>query len=198
MLSSSVLVLNRSFFPIHITTAKRAFCMLYSGIARAVDHEYRTFDFESWTQLSVAVNDETVGLVGKIIRVPRVIALTAYDRLPKRNIRFSRINILIRDRHTCQYCGKRMPRSRLNLDHVVPRSRGGKTTWENVVTSCHACNRQKGGRLPEEAGLKLIRHPFRPKVAPLLDGSLGPVKYEEWRPFFNIIDFSYWNVELKD
>ena len=198
MLTSSVLVLNRSFFPIHITTLKRAFCMLYSGIARAVDHEYRTFDFESWAQLSAAVNDETVGLVGKVIRVPRVIALTAYDRLPKRTIRFSRINILIRDRHTCQYCGHRLPRSQLNLDHVVPRSRGGKTTWENVVTSCHNCNRQKGGRLPKEAGLSLIRPPARPKVAPFLDGSLGPIKYEEWRPFFNIIDFSYWNVELKD
>lgn len=198
MLSSSVLVLNRSFFPIHITTLKRAFCMLYSGIARAVDHEYRTFDFESWAQLSAALDDETIGAVDKIIRVPRVIALTVYDRLPKRNIRFSRINILIRDRHTCQYCGKRLPRSKLNLDHVAPRSRGGKTTWENVVTSCHHCNRRKGGRLPEEAGIKLIRAPFRPKVAPLLDGSLGSVKYEEWRPFFNVIDFSYWNVELKD
>jgi 5-methylcytosine-specific restriction endonuclease McrA len=172
--------------------------MMYAGIARAVDKEYRTFDFNSWAELGSAVNDETVGLVGRVIRVPRVIALTAYDRLPKRNIRFSRINILIRDRHTCQYCGARMPRSRLNLDHVVPRSRGGKTTWENVVTSCHDCNRKKGGRLPQEAGLKLIRAPFRPKVAPFLDGTLGPIKYEEWRPFFNIIDFSYWNAELEE
>lgn len=198
MLTSSVLVLNRSFFPIHVTTLKRAFCMLYAGIARAVDKEYRTFDFESWAALSAAVNDERVGLVGRMVRVPRVIALTAYDRLPKRDIRFSRINILIRDRHTCQYCGQKLPRSQLNLDHIVPRSRGGKTTWENVVTSCHTCNRKKGGRVPEDAGLSLIRRPFRPKVAPFLDGSLGPIKYEEWRPFFNIIDFSYWNVELEE
>lgn len=198
MLSSRVLVLNRSFFPIHVTTLKRAFCMMYAGIAKAVDKEYRTFDFASWAELGAAVNDETVGLVGRVVRVPRVIALTAYDRLPKRNIRFSRINILIRDRHTCQYCGARLARSRLNLDHIVPRSRGGKTTWENVVTSCHNCNRIKGGRLPKEAGLKLIRIPVRPKVAPFLDGALGPIKYEEWRPFFNIIDYSYWNVELEE
>ncbi len=198
MLSSAVLVLNRSFFPIHVTTLKRAFCMLYAGIARAVDKEYRTFDFNSWAELQAAVNDETVGLVGRIIRVPRVIALTTYDRLPKRNIRFSRINILIRDRHTCQYCGRRLPRSQLNLDHVIPRSQGGKSTWENVVTSCHDCNRKKGGRLPHEAQIKLIKTPTRPKVAPLLDGSLGPIRYEEWRPFFNVIDFSYWNVELEE
>ena len=198
MLSSSVLVLNRSFFPIHVTTLKRAFCMLYSGIARAVDQEYRTFDFESWAQLTAAMNDETIGIIGKVVRVPRVIVLTAFDRLPKRHIRFSRINILIRDRHTCQYCGMRLPRSQLNLDHVIPRSRGGKTTWDNVVTSCHKCNRKKGGMLAEDAELKLIRKPFRPKVAPFLDASLGPIKYDEWRPFFNIVDYSYWNVELEE
>jgi len=197
MLSSTVLVLNRTFFPIQVTTLKRAFCMLYTGIAKAVDTEYRTFDFESWSQLSAAVHDETIGLVGRVIRVPRVIALTAYDRLPKRHIRFSRINILIRDRHTCQYCGLRLPRSQLNLDHIVPRSKGGLTTWENVVTSCHNCNRKKGGQVPEEAHMKLIRRPFRPTVAPFLDGSLGPIRYEEWRPFFNIVDYSYWNVELE-
>ena len=197
MLTSSVLVLNRTFFPIHITTLKRAFCMLYSGIAKAVDGQYQTFDFESWSQLSAAIHDETIGVVGRIIRIPRVVVLTAYDKLPQRHIRFSRLNILIRDRHTCQYCGLRLARLQLNLDHVIPRSRGGQTTWENVVASCHICNRRKGGRVPEEAGLTLIRRPFRPKVAPFLDGSLGPIKYEEWRPFFNIIDYSYWNVELE-
>jgi 5-methylcytosine-specific restriction endonuclease McrA len=197
MQNVSVLVLNSTFFPIHITTLKRAFCMLYTGIAKVVDSEYRTFDFESWAQLSAAVNDDTIGLVGRVIRVPRVIALTAYDRLPKRHVRFSRINILIRDRHTCQYCGQRFSRARLNLDHVIPRSLGGMTTWENIVASCHACNRKKGGQLPDEAGLTLIRRPFRPKTAPFFDGALGPIKYEEWRPFFNVVDFSYWNVELE-
>ena len=144
MLSSSVLVLNQSYFPIHITSVRRAFCMVYRGIAKIVDHEYRTFDFQSWAELSAAVHDDTVGLVDKLIVVPRVILLTAYDRLPKREIRFSRLNILIRDNYTCQYCGKKLARSHLNLDHVVPRSHGGRTTWENVVTSCHKCNCFKG------------------------------------------------------
>jgi 5-methylcytosine-specific restriction endonuclease McrA len=197
MLSTSVLVLNKNYFPVHVTTLRRAFVMLYAGIAKAIDKEYHTFDFQSWSELSVAAHDESVGLVGRIMRVPRVIVLVAYDHLPKRGIRFSRINILLRDKHTCQYCNRRLPRNQLNLDHVTPRSKGGMTTWENVVTSCHACNRKKGGRTPKEAGMKLLHTPFKPASVPFLDLSIHSVRYEEWKPFFNFIDFSYWNAELE-
>jgi 5-methylcytosine-specific restriction endonuclease McrA len=198
MLNSSVLVLNRSFFPIHVTTVKRAFCMLVSGIARVVDEEYRTFDFHSWTELSEAVHGDTIGLVDRVIRVPRVIVLTAYDRIPRRTVKFSRLNVLLRDNHTCQYCAKKLPRAKLNLDHVIPRSRGGTTTWENIVTSCHECNRRKGGRLPAEAGLKLIRKPFRPKAIPFVSIARSGIRFEEWKPFLNVVDYSYWNVELEE
>lgn len=161
-----------------------------------MDHQYRTFDFQSWAELSAAVNDETVGLVGRAIRVPRVIVLVAYNRVPKRGIRFSRLNILLRDRQTCQYCGGRFRREDLNLDHVIPRSMGGLTMWENVVTSCHDCNKKKGGRTPPVAGMKLIRKPFRPNTVPFF--SFGSaIRYEEWKPFFNFVDYSYWNVELE-
>lgn len=197
MLASPVLVLNRSFFPVHITSVKRAFCLLYRGIARAVDEQYQTFDYESWSELSYAVHHETVGLVDRVVRIPRVILLTVYDRLPKREIRFSRLNILIRDNYTCQYCGQHLKRSHLNLDHVVPRSQGGQTTWENVVASCLQCNCQKGGRLPKEAGLKLIRKPFRPNIFPFSLLVSKPNLHAAWRPFLNIVDFSYWNVELE-
>ncbi|MFH1874846.1 MAG: HNH endonuclease [Pseudomonadota bacterium] len=198
MLSSSVLVLNRSFLPVHITSLKRAFCMLYAGIARAVDEEFHTFDFHSWAELSLAVHDESVGLVGRLIKVPRVIVLTAYDHLPKRSIKFSRLNIMIRDKYTCQYCNKKLPRSKLNLDHVVPRCRGGRTNWENVVTSCFDCNRQKGMCLPREAGLKLVKSPGRPRTTPFIDGLTNSIRYEQWKPFFNVVDYSYWNVELEE
>ena len=156
MLNTSVLVLNKSYFPIHVTTVRRAFCMLVAGIAHVVDEEYRTFDFHSWSELSAAVHHDTIGLVNRIIRVPRVIVLVTFDRLPRRSVKFSRLNVLLRDNHTCQYCGRRFPRAKLNLDHVLPRSRGGHTTWENIVTSCHVCNRKKGGHTTQEAGVKLI------------------------------------------
>src|SRR4030042_4364017 len=110
---SNVLVLNKSFLPVQITTVRRAFCLLYAGIAKAVNSQYETFDYESWHQLSIERNDETIGLVGRAIKIPRVILLTAYDRVPKRRVRFSRHNIFARDKSTCQYCGKKFPRADL-------------------------------------------------------------------------------------
>ena len=198
MLNTSVLVLNRSFLPIHVTSVRRAFSLLYQGIARAVNEEYRTFDFESWQQLAVARDSDFIGSVGGPIRVPRVIVLTTFDRIPKRHVRFSRLNIYARDGFMCQYCGVRTVRSELNLDHVVPRSLGGKSTWQNVVCSCLDCNRRKGGRTPRQAGLKLLRKPVRPQWTPFVNLMLANVRYKEWRPFLNVVDASYWNTELAE
>lgn len=195
---SKVLVLNRSFLPVHITSVKRAFCLLYQGLAHAVDQEYRTFDFESWAALSASVNDDRIGCVGRAIRIPRVILLLAYDRVPKRQVRFSRFNIYNRDKNTCQYCGRVFPRSELNLDHVVPRSQGGRSTWENVVCSCQACNRRKGGRTPEQAGMRLLRPPRKPEWTPFMLETFSLRHYKEWVPFLSMADVCYWNTELQE
>ncbi len=197
MVNTGVLVLNRSYQPVHITTVRRAFCMIFTGIARIVDEQYRTFDFMSWSQLGIETGHESVGIVGKAIRVPRVILLLTYDKLPKKRIRFSRINIFTRDKNTCQYCGTTLPKTELNLDHVVPKSQGGSSTWENVVTSCIDCNRKKGGRTPAQARMKLIRKPVRPNWRAGLGFSIKSIKYAEWKQFLNMIDISYWNVELE-
>lgn len=198
MLSSGVLVLNRSFLPVHITTVRRAFVMLYQGIAKAVDEQYELFDFDSWSEMSTAAHEDNVGLVGRMIRVPRVILLVGYDRLPRRRVRFSRHNIYLRDRNTCQYCNVGFPKTELNLDHVVPRTQGGRTTWENVVCSCIECNRKKGGRTPEEARMRIVRTPRRPEWSPLYGFQGRHNAVEAWRPFLNVVDASYWNLELKD
>ncbi len=198
MLNSSVLVLNRSYLPIHTTSVRRAFSLIYQGIARAVNEQYETFDFESWQQLAVARHADSIGTARGRIRVPRVIVLMAFDRIPRRHVRFSRINIFARDGFICQYCGLRPARSELNLDHVVPRSRGGKTTWENVVCSCLDCNRRKGGRTPEQARLRLRRRPTRPRWTPFMNLMISNVRHKEWLPFLNIVDVSYWNVELAE
>lgn len=196
MLSSSVLVLNQSYLPVHITSVRRALVLLYQGIAKVVGEQYQTFDFQSWTELGVELHHESVGMVNKMIRVPRVLLLIAYDRIPRRNVRFSRFNIYLRDRNTCQYCGVGFPKGELNLDHVTPRSRGGLTTWENVVCSCIDCNRRKGGMLPDEVGMHLLKRPAKPHWMPLTEVLSKGVHYHEWRPFLNIVDFSYWNLEL--
>ncbi len=196
VLNTKVLILNRSYLPIHVTSVRRAFSLLYQGIARAVNEQYQTFDFDSWSDLSVSVHDESIGLVNRVIRVPRVILLVGYDRVPKRHVRFSRYNIYARDTCTCQYCGLTLPRHELNLDHVIPRSRGGTSVWENVVCSCQECNRLKGGKTPQEAGMTLLRKPYRPKWTPFMQETFNLSRYREWLPFLNTVDVSYWNTEL--
>ena len=194
VLNTKVLVLNRSYLPIHITVVRRALSLLYQGVARAVDEQYRTFDFASWADL--AAEEDTIGLVDRAIRVPRVILLQGYDRIPRRYVRFSRFNIYARDGNRCQYCGRQFPRAELNLDHVVPRSKGGTSVWENVVCSCHRCNRLKGGRTPAEAGMRLVRQPRRPQWTPFMTETYSLRRYKEWMPFLSAVDAAYWNTEL--
>jgi len=197
MLNTSVLVLNRLYQPVHVTSVKRAFSLLYQGIARAIDDQYKLYEFSDWAELSAAEHD-SVATISRRIRVPRVLVLSAYEHLPKGRVRFSRLNIYSRDADTCQYCGRKLHRSELNLDHVVPRSQGGKTSWENVVCSCVPCNLRKGGCTPEQAKMKLMKKPLRPRWTPFFRGSARRVTYREWLPFLTLAEASYWNVELLD
>ena len=196
MIESAVLVLNRNYQPVHVTSVKRAFSLLYQGVAKAIDEQYKLYEFADWAALSAT--QDCITTVNRTIRVPRVLVLSAYEYLPKGRVRFSRLNIYARDQDTCQYCARTLPRSELNLDHVNPRTQGGKTTWENVVCSCVPCNLKKGGRTPEQAGMRLLRKPFRPRWTPLFRGAIRRVTYREWLPFLRVEDSSYWNVELLD
>ncbi|HJL42670.1 MAG TPA: HNH endonuclease [Myxococcales bacterium LLY-WYZ-16_1] len=198
-LDGNVLVLNRLYQPVNITTVRRAFALLYQGTAKAIDREFQTFDFESWAALSAEVNDPNViRTVARTIRIPRVIILQVFERFPRLHVRFSRQNIYLRDKLTCQYCGHRFARNDLNLDHVIPRSRGGRTTWENVVCSCVTCNLKKGNRLPHEAGMRLLKAPSRPRWSPFERGRDGASNPEDWRPFLSMVDASYWHTELAE
>ena len=197
MLNTAVLVLNRNYQPVHVTSVKRAFALLYSGLARAIDSQYRLYDFATWASLSSA-NHEAISTISRTIRVPRVVVLSAFEHLPKGRVRFSRLNIYARDNDTCQYCSAHLGRSLLNLDHVVPRTLGGRTSWENIVCSCIDCNLRKGGRTPEQAGMKLIRVPARPRWTPFFRGAGKKASYREWLPFLSLADASYWNVELAE
>jgi len=198
MLDTAVLVLNRVYQPVHVTSVRRAISLLYQGVAKALDEQFQLFDFESWSALAAAAHDEAIHTPSRRIRVPRVIVLVAHAMLPRVRVRFSRFNVYARDDSTCQYCGRRLPRSELNLDHVVPRSRGGRTSWENVVCSCVACNLRKGGRTPGEAGMDLLRSPLRPRWNPLFRSAARRALYQQWMPFLGMVDAAYWNVELQD
>lgn len=184
VLSKPVLVLNRVFQPVQLTTAKRAFVLLYGGSANALDEDGEEYDFDLWRTLPVRRADDALPIIGSSLRVPRVLHLHRYDRTPKVSVRLTRRNLMFRDQHQCQYCGKQPPLRELNIDHVLPRSRGGPDSWENLVTACRVCNLRKGWKTPEEANMRLARRPFRPKwtmTAQLLLGS--GTKYREWEPF---------------
>ncbi|MFZ9889849.1 MAG: HNH endonuclease [Myxococcota bacterium] len=194
-LDARVLILNRYFQPVTVTRALRAFGLLYAGTARALDDQFRTFDFASWAELAAEQGDEVIHTPRMVLKVPRVLVLQAYERLPRTKVRFSRQNVYLRDGFTCQYCARTLPRHQLNLDHVVPRMLGGKTTWENVVCSCVRCNLAKGGRTPRQAGMRLLREPARPSWSTLTP-LLGRVPHKEWLPFLDPVAASYWNTEL--
>ena len=195
MAESAVLVLNNVYQAVQITGVRRAFRLFYAGRARAVARDFRTYDFENWCDLPPGADYETIVTPRREIRIPRVIQLVHYDRVPRRDVRFTRRNIFFRDRNRCQYCGKVFPQAELNLDHVVPLSRGGVSSWENVVCACIPCNSRKGNRTPHEAGMHLVRPPKRPAGHPVLrTGWIGP-RYDEWKTF---LDVAYWNVELSE
>jgi 5-methylcytosine-specific restriction endonuclease McrA len=195
LLNSKVLILNRSYLPIHVTTVRRAMALLYEADAKAVDENYRSYDFAEWLALEPRARDETIGLVRGSIRIPRVLLLLNYERVPKRKVRFSRYNVYSRDANVCQYCGNKYPRERLNLDHVIPRSRGGVSAWWNVVCSCTVCNRRKGGRTPEEASMRLVRAPVMPQWTPFSTELFSLRRYYVWIPYLTNTDAAFWNTE---
>ncbi len=199
MLDRQVLVLNRLWQAINVCSVRRAFSLLCAGHAQVVNADgvnFQTHDFESWRDLSGREpGDEMVHTIAFKIRVPRVIVLMLFDRMPRKEVKFTRHNIFERDKNTCQYCGEHFDRKELNLDHILPRDKGGLTTWENIVCSCIPCNTRKGNRLAHQVGMRLIRKPERPKWRPFVHITFDRQLHESWRHF---IDLAYWNVELGD
>lgn len=193
-MQAAVLALNRNFAAIQVISVKRAFCLIFKDLAEVIhveDGQYRNYDFEGWRELSELKSqlgekrphEDWIRAVNFEIQVPRVIRLTTYDRIPKNTVKFNRRNVFLRDGHRCQYCGNRYSSPRLSLDHVIPKSRGGPDTWENIVCACLKCNVDKGGRTPQEAGMRLLQQPIKPKRSPLLVRQLAQAKYESWRHF---------------
>ena len=198
LLNQQVLVLNRLWQAVNVCTVKRALILLFQGHAQVVFNDgqgsFQTFSFNEWRDFSEQrILPECVRTISFRIRIPQVIMLLVFDRQPRKEVKFTRHNIFERDKNTCQYCGQVYERSELNLDHVIPRDRGGATSWENIVCSCIGCNTRKANRTPQEAGMRLIRKPKRPKWRPFLQINVGMPYHESWKHF---IDLAYWNVEL--
>jgi hypothetical protein len=194
---SLVLVLNRLWQAINVCTAERALALLYTGHAQVVCEDagnFSTFSFREWCDFSSEYDGaEVLQTISLRIRVPRIILLLFFDRLPNKEVKFTRHNVFERDKNTCQYCGRKFDRKDLNIDHVIPRHRGGLTTWTNVVCSCLDCNRKKANATPEMAGMRLIRKPKKPRWRPFIEVQFVKTADHSWRHF---LDLAYWNVEL--
>ena len=195
VLNASTLVLNRNWVPVDITTVLNALTKVYDGSARVVKaDDYTVHDFESWTQVSVAEGEPCVRTATLEIAIPEVIVLSKYSDVPVRGVAFSRSNLYRRDRYMCQYCGVRPGTQELTIDHVLPRSRGGTSTWTNCVVACVKCNFKKANRTPAEANFKLAKAPGKPNWTPKL--VLARIPYRaSWEKF---VSDAYWNAELKE
>ena len=193
-----VLVLNRGWNPIAVVTLERAMCLICASYkdnepkARILDPstEFRLYTWEDWAKLIPEHGEVSIRSAHASFRIPEIVLLSRYNKLPQQRIHFSRRTIYRRDANTCQYCGGRPGTDELSIDHVLPRSRGGKTTWENCVLACTICNKKKADRTPEECGMKLLKKPKKPHFS----FYKGDYRCKSWEA---ILGVAYWETELQ-
>ena len=208
LLEERVLVLNKLWQAINICSIKRAVCFLYAGHARVVEPQngnYEIYDFPKWLEYSQNLFSSTrknresthsngfIHSVSYSLKTPHIIILGFYSGYPNLRIKLSRDNIYKRDKYTCQYCGKRLDQKQLNIDHIIPRHRGGKTSWTNVVSCCFECNLNKGGKILPETNMRLLKKPRAPFRYPLQNLHFETQNNKSWSHF---LDFNKWNVEI--
>lgn len=164
-LARGVLVLTRTFLPVMITTVKGAMVLLCTDRAKVVDENYQTYTLDEWlihTNQEALIDEQLIRTVNKAIEIPNVLQLVDMNNPPKYQVKFSYLNILTRDDYKCQYCGKYFEKRDLTVDHVHPRSKGGKSTWENCVAACFPCNTKKADKTLQQAHLRLPKQPRKP------------------------------------
>lgn len=194
VLNRPTLVLNRSWQPVGVASVARTLVLLWNDTARVVDpQDYQLYSWADWSALRPAGDEPFIQTVRLRLRVPEVVVLTHYNRLPRNSVPFSRRNIYQRDHNTCQYCADQPGTRELTIDHVIPRSHGGTTSWENCVLACVTCNSRKANRTPAQAKMPLRRLPAKPSWRPVY--ASHEVRIESWSRF---LSEAYWNVELAE
>lgn len=185
--AATVLVLNRNWQAISVITAADALCQMASGSATGLDvhgpDSMAPVQWKDWLQLPVRDCDRAVGTARGPIRMPTVLVLARYDRVPLKRPKFSARALRERDGNRCQYTGRVLAPGEGNIDHVLPRSRGGHTTWQNCVLACRDVNSKKADRTPEEAGLRLLRAPQPPRALPATAWLRNVKRLPDWEPF---------------
>ncbi len=202
-LTKPVLVLNKHWIAVGTTPLYKAFNLIFNSAetkhkAEIIDIDCAPYTWEQWSLLKPEQDEETINTINFSLKIPQVIRLCSYDKIPKQRVVFCRNNLYKRDNYQCQYCSIKPGTEELTIDHVLPRCKGGMTTWENCVICCAECNKIKGGRLPEEVrhkkfinGMKLLKEPRRPKYKEIKMHTI----YPSWNQWLNE---TYWNIELEN
>ena len=184
---ATVLVLNRNWQAIHVRTPQEAFCQMATHVVTALEIEgedhIRPVTWDEWLTLPVRAQDNAVQTARGPVRVPTVIVAVNFAKVPRKRPKLCARSIRERDGNRCQYTGKILRHDEGSLDHVLPRSRGGQDTWENLVWSSKDVNARKGNRLPHEAGLKLLAVPRAPKELPVTALIRNPDGRKDWELF---------------
>jgi 5-methylcytosine-specific restriction endonuclease McrA len=182
-LCRDTLVLNRGWLAIASTPVRNALRLLYSEAALVVQPDtFEVHDFESWSRLEVPEGEQSISTVRLKLCIPEVIVLNSFSGIPRQSLPFTRKNLIRRDHSTCQYCGKQPGQAQLSVDHVIPRSKGGETSWANCVLACLRCNHRKGNKLASEVGMILLQEPKPPAWSPIFEVA-GAEKPAAWRRF---------------
>lgn len=194
------LVLNKNWTPIGTVSLENAITKVFStykdGTPKAYIIEpesYQALTWEDWAKLQPNVDEEKISTVNMVFRIPEIIVLSKYEKLPKPKVHFSRRTLYKRDKMQCQYCGCKPGTEELTIEHVVPRSKGGLTTWENCVLACVPCNRKKADKTLAQAGMKLLKEPKKPDLSLYRFETYKPVK--SWQAFLGEM---YWSVQLEN
>lgn len=184
VLQDTVLVLNKNWQAIDTMSVETAFCNLFRGVATAIDMEYlRPVAFEEWRTLPIRENDKAIGTTHGLVRVPTVIACVSFDKMPKKTPKLTSDNVRKRDGNRCQYTNRLLGPGEGNLDHVIPESRAGSKSWENLVYCDRKINEMKANKTPEEAGLTLVRRPKAPLKVPAMLLIEKRLDKPEWNHF---------------
>jgi len=182
-----VLVLNKHWQAISIISPADAFSHMATENAEALLIEgketMQPISLEEWFDLPVRPSDHSIGISSGSVRVPTVIVLRSYAQMPMYEPKFCLKNIWLRDHGYCQYSGRKLSPAEASIDHVIPSSRGGDTSWENCVLADRHLNSKKGAKTPEEAGLRLKRKPFAPKPVPVIMTLRNNLGIDDWNHF---------------
>jgi hypothetical protein len=188
-IDSGVLILNKCWIPINTTTVRHSFSLMYSEQAKGLfieNDKFFSLEWNEWLSLKVSDEDRLIRTINGPIKIPNIIVLNNNDKIPRQTIKFTQKSLWERDNFTCQYTGKKLTKLTGNIDHVIPKSLGGKTCWENCVVAHKDINSKKANKTPEQAGLKLIKKPTSPKIMPVSFYIRNKEKIKDWNMFLNL------------